>query len=190
MGWRKNALIATGVVASAAGLCGGGAIAESHFNQPASVNTTIATATARRVATPTVNSAAGSNGDPKGYQLMNDYELSHGQCMTVNEGSNVVTLVEGDVNVGPVGTPYSSLRRAFDSKQQTGLIVEATGPVEVCAPYGADVQVVGSDLDAVGYFEGQDIEGFKANGCGLPNGCSVVDVIKATNGVLTATQGN
>lgn len=165
--------------------------ANAEGSQQQKVNSGIAsTATPRptdAAGTPTPNTL---NAPTQGYQLMADYDLSHGQCVTVDQGPNVVTLIEGDVLVGPAGTPRSSLRRAYDSKQQTGLIVEATGPVEVCAPYGADVQVVGSDLDAVGYFEGQDIEGFKADGCGLPNGCSVVDVIKATNGVLAATQGN
>jgi len=83
-----------------------------------------------------------------------DVSLPKGTTATVPGGC----VISGDVEVN--GEPL------YDSAQDTGLVVIVESDVEVFAPYGASVTNADSQdvVDAV-----------EQTGCGLPNGCRVVN---------------
>lgn len=128
---------------------------------------------------PTPSAAAGQSSSPEVTPTpletiainpaYNDHELKPGESIVVNGHA----LVQGDVIVDG--------KTLYDNRQETGLIVEIDGGTHtIVAPFGADVQEFGSNVDQATFedTEGTDLELMKENGCGLSTGCDSVKVVK------------
>lgn len=106
----------------------------------------------------------------------NDHEMIPGECFNAPANS----LVQGDVTINGVPLYDTGTNSRGIPSQNTGLIVEMNQGGNVCALWGADVQM-GISPNQEAQVLGNDTILMKQNGCGQPNGCQEVDIVKFGN---------